>query len=727
MKMGSRKDMLFFKLQDHINDGSVHITDSERAAWNVLLTTVPQLHTELVALRNTYSTLGTKIEETEDRLNTQITDAIDVYNLKIEKTFKTKLDVDTFNEFNNTLRSQLQQFVTMQLLQQFGFLTKHQSIKKISDGTNTYSLVGEGTITINAGSGIINEITQATDTTLGGFKLGYRANGRNYPVQLADGKAFVNVPWESGNNSGINNDVQAALDETTRKIDNINKDINKLADTLNKTAKDQLANQVKEAEAALNDAKKKIDDAKAKLDTFMASSGAQYIVEKTGQIKAFAEWYDKEKNTIAQLTTTLNAQLAQIQTLGTKVDTMNNTVTEYGKTIDLTKKEINEKFKTVDTINNKLSEVSTKISVIEPKVETTVSKVFPNGIAQASQIEINSQGITSLTAKQTATDTFISGMKTKVGDDGSKLETFVQKTAKDGIKGAYIVQEINNSGSSVTISADKINLDGEAIARKISTYGLKVLDNNDKAVAGLNGEKTDKSTVRFWAGEPETPDDYTTSKFNVTGEGKLKAIDAEIQGNINATTGRIGGFKITDGALSNQYTNTDAGIYIKNDNLFAGIGNVIPPSSGMKIAAMMYNANENQFGINTALGVYATGGMYNYAIDMPHGCIRGFRMDAKTTNTDYTLSKSDNALLVNGAATITIPSGCDNGHVYQIYPGGYSITVKTSAANEEIIWYHGGLHKGTEFSLSEANNRPYKLIFFKYYSGGGYWVSDIYW
>jgi len=179
--------------------------------------------------------------------------------------------------------------------------------------------------------------------------------------------------------------------------------------------------------------------------------------------------------------------------------------------------------------------------------------------------------------------------------------------------------------------------------------------------------------------------------------------------------------------LSNQYTNTDAGIYIKNDNLFAGIGNVIPPSSGIKIAAMMYNANENQFGINTALGVYATGGMHNYAIDMPHGCIRGFRMDTKTTNTDYTLSKSDNALLVNGAATITIPSGCDNGHVYQIYPGGYNITVKTSATNEEIIWYHGGLHKGTEFSLSEANNRPYKLIFFKYYSGGGYWVSDIYW
>ena len=35
----------------------------------------------------------------------------------------------------------------------------------------------------------------ATSNTLGLVKIGYTANGRNYPVQLSDGKMYVNVPW----------------------------------------------------------------------------------------------------------------------------------------------------------------------------------------------------------------------------------------------------------------------------------------------------------------------------------------------------------------------------------------------------------------------------------------------------------------------------------------------------------------------------------------------------
>lgn len=48
--------------------------------------------------------------------------------------------------------------------------------------------------------GALSEIPQATDTTLGGVKLGYQENGKNYPIKTdATGKAYVNVPWsESG-------------------------------------------------------------------------------------------------------------------------------------------------------------------------------------------------------------------------------------------------------------------------------------------------------------------------------------------------------------------------------------------------------------------------------------------------------------------------------------------------------------------------------------------------
>ena len=43
--------------------------------------------------------------------------------------------------------------------------------------------------------GTIYNLTAATSSTLGGIKIGYAANARNYPVELSSEKAFVNVPW----------------------------------------------------------------------------------------------------------------------------------------------------------------------------------------------------------------------------------------------------------------------------------------------------------------------------------------------------------------------------------------------------------------------------------------------------------------------------------------------------------------------------------------------------
>ena len=43
---------------------------------------------------------------------------------------------------------------------------------------------------------VLNTATPvATSTALGGIKIGYTENGKNYPVELSSEKAFVNVPW----------------------------------------------------------------------------------------------------------------------------------------------------------------------------------------------------------------------------------------------------------------------------------------------------------------------------------------------------------------------------------------------------------------------------------------------------------------------------------------------------------------------------------------------------
>lgn len=50
------------------------------------------------------------------------------------------------------------------------------------------------------GAGGINSIPQASSSALGGIKIGYSENGKNYPVKLdSSGMAYVNVPWTDTN------------------------------------------------------------------------------------------------------------------------------------------------------------------------------------------------------------------------------------------------------------------------------------------------------------------------------------------------------------------------------------------------------------------------------------------------------------------------------------------------------------------------------------------------
>ena len=72
----------------------------------------------------------------------------------------------------------------------------------LSEGSNLYhttararAVLSGGTgITYTSGTGVI-DLDEATSSVRGGIQIGYSENGKNYPVELASGKAFVNVPW----------------------------------------------------------------------------------------------------------------------------------------------------------------------------------------------------------------------------------------------------------------------------------------------------------------------------------------------------------------------------------------------------------------------------------------------------------------------------------------------------------------------------------------------------
>lgn len=57
--------------------------------------------------------------------------------------------------------------------------------------------------------------TIATSDAYGGIKVGYVTNGKNYAVQLSDGKAYVNVPWVSGTNLIYSSGTNIEINGTT--------------------------------------------------------------------------------------------------------------------------------------------------------------------------------------------------------------------------------------------------------------------------------------------------------------------------------------------------------------------------------------------------------------------------------------------------------------------------------------------------------------------------------
>lgn len=64
----------------------------------------------------------------------------------------------------------------------------------------SYRISGSGKIYVNstANSAALTVSLGAADSSnYGGIKIGYTTSGKNYAVQLKDGKAFVNVPWIS--------------------------------------------------------------------------------------------------------------------------------------------------------------------------------------------------------------------------------------------------------------------------------------------------------------------------------------------------------------------------------------------------------------------------------------------------------------------------------------------------------------------------------------------------
>ena len=211
---------------------------------------------------------------------------------------------------------------------------------------------------------------------------------------------------------------------------------------------------------------------------------------------------------------------------------------------------------------------------------------------------------------------------------------FASATDADGNKiaeahlSAFVQKDSNgNIVSGVKIGADQIVVEG-----KTFTIGAEHIEFKGKTV--INGKFS------------------VDSNGNVTMDG-FTATNATITGKVTASSGKIGGFKISGNGLTNENDNgtftNDAYIILRNDShrCFVGIGPNVMPSYSTARALARYEIEDNDDwfggGANIALVLRAKNNTRNYAFlgegnGVLNGWIGGFKftkINLTTANTIY--------------------------------------------------------------------------------------------
>ena len=166
----------------------------------------------------------------------------------------------------------------------------------------------------------------------------------------------------------------------------------------------------------------------------------------------------------------------------------------------------------------------------------------------------------------------IAGVKATADATRASVTTIAQNIGKDGeVNAASIVTAVNESGSSVVIDADHVNLQGYVTMTNLSTGGQTTIDGANIVTGTMRSENYDVGT----AASEDTPYVPSTGysktgtaidlssgaiyaqNFGVTDDGTLYARAANIEGTL--TTGKTGSYtRIQEGEVQNASMSWDS-------------------------------------------------------------------------------------------------------------------------------------------------------------------------
>lgn len=233
---------------------------------------------------------------------------------------------------------------------------------------------------------------------------------------------------------------------------------------------------------------------------------------------------------------------------------------------------------------------------------------------------------------------------------GGKADGILKRCIRARTSGSYIA---NDWVEAVYYDNTQTVIDGGIV-----TAGTVQLAGNDQSIkAGITGNGTAESSVRFWAGA--SYGNRNTAPYRVLQDGSFVATKGTITGTIYANAGTIGGFAIASGRIgvaSSSGATTGSGFslyssFIKFSDSYrwASIGtNVLPSSTGIVGVGRFTNNTPNYYGTNYGILINVSGANTNIGI-VSNGAIV-----SNSYIVDYGIAKltpSSNNCLVPGDAT----------------------------------------------------------------------------
>lgn len=309
------------------------------------------------------------------------------------------------------------------------------------------------------------------------------------------------ITTQASNIDTLNNTITSANQE----IDGIKGRISSIVENVNTQSGVivKLMNDIDSANGTIRTLGTKIDDTNKTINNVKSE-----IDVNTASISQIVESQNNTNGTITTLSNRISAAEDNIQSTGRRIDTVENTVTNYKEEIDLKLGTVKEGIQRVDTetgevvtIHQEMDAAKGKLNQIAQSVNTNTEKVT----ALRQEFNTTNGTITTLASNVENTKNIATGVKEQfdafqaswkvqaeqIADNkisAANLEVTPEKIVSavtNGDVGAAIIQSINKDVSNIKISADKIILDGDVIAEKISSK--RIIINNGASVFEPDG------------------------------------------------------------------------------------------------------------------------------------------------------------------------------------------------------------------------------------------------